>query len=150
VRTTPEWVGKTDDQAPPKRVKVRVFLAANGVCHVCRLPISGRWQCDHVIALVVGGQNRESNLAPVHEECHKGKTREDVRAKSKIARIIGKNIATDRPRNKIPSRPFPKREKPDRSRGVNGGVTEIARRFFRKRRAVDGEKPETKAAEGKE
>lgn len=39
------------------------------------------------MALVNGGQNRESNLAPILIDKHKEKTREDVRIKARTARI---------------------------------------------------------------
>lgn len=51
-----------------------------------------KWQVDHVIALINGGENRESNLAPILDAPHKEKTREDVRLKSKVARTKAKHL----------------------------------------------------------
>lgn len=94
-RSVEEWIGATPDTPIPPRVKLRVFEAHGGRCH-----ISGRkirpgepWDCDHVIALVNGGQNRESNLAPALRDKHREKTAADVRQKSidrrKRAKTLG-------------------------------------------------------------
>ena len=113
-RTVPEWIGATDDTPVPPRVKARVFLAHDGICH-----ISGRkirpgeaWECDHVKALINGGGNRESNLAPALLEAHREKTAEDVAIKSKVARVRAKHLGTWPKGPKIRSRPFPKRQTP--------------------------------------
>lgn len=86
-RSVEEWIGKTDDQVPPPRVRLRVFDAANGRCHVCsRKILAGEyWQCDHTHALVNGGRNAEGNLAPACRNCCYSKTAEDVAEKSAIA-----------------------------------------------------------------
>jgi 5-methylcytosine-specific restriction protein A len=111
-RSTPEWIGATPDSAIPARVRARVFLAHDGICH-----ISGRkirpgeaWQCDHVKALINGGLNRESNLAPALVDAHKAKTRADVAEKSVIARKRAKHLGIwKKSPFKIPSRGFAKR-----------------------------------------
>jgi hypothetical protein len=66
MRKLAEWHGKTDDTRPPPRVRLRIFDVAGGVCHVCKLPIKPdeTWHADHVIALIEGGENRETNIAP--------------------------------------------------------------------------------------
>lgn len=49
---------------------------------------SGPWVCDHRIALINGGANRESNLQPIHEICDRDvKTPRDVAAKAKNYRV---------------------------------------------------------------
>lgn len=92
-RSTPEWIGKTDDTPVPPRVRLRVFEAAGGVCHVAKRKIRGGepWECDHVLALINGGENRESNLAPILKEKHKVKTAADVAEKATIARRKAKH-----------------------------------------------------------
>lgn len=121
-RTVPEWFGKTDDTKPPRRVCVRVFRRAKGTCHWCKNKIHAdqSWQTDHVHALINGGENRESNLAPIHEACHPEKTAEDVAAKAKSNRIIGKTLVVEKVRQ-ITGRPFPKSKKSVRrkARGQN-------------------------------
>jgi 5-methylcytosine-specific restriction enzyme A len=82
-----EWLGKNDDSDPPPRVKVRVFDRYHGVCRCgcTRKILAGeQWQADHIIALINGGENRESNLHPLLVEHHKSKTKEDVAAKSEV------------------------------------------------------------------
>lgn len=86
-RDVPEWVGKDDNEAIPPRVRARVFLRFGGVCQECTVKISGkRWVCDHRIAIINGGANRENNLGPIHEACDKPKTAADVAEKSNVAR----------------------------------------------------------------
>jgi 5-methylcytosine-specific restriction protein A len=105
-RSTPEWIGKSDDAAVPPRVKMRVFLRQDGRCAGCtrKLGPGDRKTCDHVKPLILGGENREGNLQTLGEDCcGAGKTRADVAAKSRVygraARHAG--FATSR------SRPLP-------------------------------------------
>jgi 5-methylcytosine-specific restriction protein A len=85
TRPVKEWIGKHDGQAVPPHVRARIFDACGGRCHLSgRLIRAGeRWDLDHIVALVNGGEHRELNLAPVLCEPHRKKTREDVRIKSK-------------------------------------------------------------------
>lgn len=57
-----------------------------GRCAACgRLLHSGHWQVDHKIALINGGEHRESNLEPLCDKpCHALKTGKDVAEKSKV------------------------------------------------------------------
>ncbi len=85
-RSVPEWRGATPDQAIPPRVKLRVFERFNGCCYVAKRKIRAgeRWDVDHVIALTNGGENRESNLAPILLDKHREKTSADVAEKSAV------------------------------------------------------------------
>jgi 5-methylcytosine-specific restriction endonuclease McrA len=87
TRSVEEWIGKTDDQTPPPRVRLRVFDAASGRCYLCGRKISAGeyWQCDHVVALANGGANRERNLRPACRNCCFGKTALDVAEKAEVA-----------------------------------------------------------------
>lgn len=86
ARPVKEWVGDTDEQRAPPRVRLRVFDREGGKCHICRQPIIGKkWAMDHVTALINGGENREKNLKPVHIACHAEKTKQDVAEKAKVA-----------------------------------------------------------------
>lgn len=87
-RAVPEWIGKTDDSAIPPRVRLRVFEAHGGVCHLSgrRIQAGEPWDCDHIVALVNGGMHRESNLAPALRDKHRAKTADDVREKSIVRR----------------------------------------------------------------
>jgi 5-methylcytosine-specific restriction enzyme A len=87
TRAVPEWIGANDDAKAPPRVLLRIFERENGICH-----ISGRkiqpgepWQADHKIALINGGENKESNLYPALVDKHKEKTALDVAEKSRVA-----------------------------------------------------------------
>lgn len=88
TRSVPEWVGKTDDAPIPRRVKLRVFEKHNGICHLSRRPIRAgeAWDCDHITALVNGGEHREANLAPALKAPHRQKTAEDVAEKAMVYR----------------------------------------------------------------
>lgn len=107
-RQVDEWWGATDDTPVPPRVRLRVFEAHGGRCH-----LSGRkimpgeaWDLDHVIALINGGQHRESNLAPALKAPHREKTAEDVALKSKLYRIRAKHTGAWPKGQKIQSRGF--------------------------------------------
>lgn len=118
-RSVPEWIGATPDAAIPPRVRLRVFEAHGGICH-----LSGRkimpgdlWDLDHVRALINGGEHRESNLAPALRDKHREKTAVDVALKAKTDRIAKKHLGI-----------FPKgRGFGDRSRKFNGEVSPTKR-----------------------
>lgn len=107
-RSLPEWIGSTPDADIPKRVKLRVFERHGGVCHLTRRKIrpGDVWECDHVIPLCLGGSHSEMNLAPALKDAHRAKTADDVKAKSKAARIALKHAGQ-----------WPKSKRPLRSRG---------------------------------
>jgi 5-methylcytosine-specific restriction protein A len=98
-RTIPEWIGSTDDQAIPARVKVRVFDRAGGKCSACTLPIQGKLRpaYDHFQALINGGEHRESNLQLLCVPCHALKTKADVAEKSVTARKRTKHLGIRKP-----------------------------------------------------
>jgi 5-methylcytosine-specific restriction protein A len=111
-RSVPEWIGKTPNTSVPPRVRARVFVAHGGVCHLSgrRVRPGDAWECDHVIALVNGGENRESNLAPALRDKHREKTAADVAEKSKVERIRKKHLGIwPQAARKIQSRGFEKR-----------------------------------------
>ncbi|MBN9453215.1 MAG: HNH endonuclease [Bosea sp.] len=87
-RSVPEWIGKTPDAKIPPRVRLRVFERFNGICYLSGRKIAAGepWECDHVVALVNGGEHRESNLAPALRDKHRQKTAEDVAEKSTVRR----------------------------------------------------------------
>lgn len=93
-RNVEEWIGKTDDAAIPPRVRVRVFDRDNGCCHISgrRIRAGEPWDCDHIVALVNGGEHRESNLAPALKEPHREKTKADVAEKSRVYRKRAKHL----------------------------------------------------------
>lgn len=100
MRAVEEWIGATDDQAIPARVRVRVFWKHDGWCAKCgRVLPAGKWACDHIVALANGGKHQESNLQPLCiSPCHSDKTKADVAEKSMIARKRAKHIGVKKPR----------------------------------------------------
>ena len=103
-RSTDEWIGKTDDTAIPPRVKERIARAA---CDHCvkrdrKVGEKLRPELDHGTPLILGGQNRESNIQLLCHECHGAKTKLDVKLKAKVARVrtklsLGIKTAKGRP-----------------------------------------------------
>jgi 5-methylcytosine-specific restriction enzyme A len=119
-RNVKEWVGKTPDSKIPPRVRLRVFEAHNGVCHLSGRKIAAGelWDCDHIIAIINGGLHCESNLAPALRDKHREKTAADVKEKATVARKAKANLglkpAPDKP---IQSAGFaPKAPKPSTAR----------------------------------
>jgi 5-methylcytosine-specific restriction enzyme A len=84
MRSVPEWIGRNDDQPVPMRVRLRVFEKFGKACAGCGLSLLGkRWTCDHAVALINGGENRENNLRPLGDACcNPDKNRADVAQKS--------------------------------------------------------------------
>lgn len=105
MRTPPEWIGKDDDEPVPPRVRLRVFDKFHGICCECSVKIVGRrWICDHRIAIINGGANREDNLGPIHEACdRKIKTPKDVAEKKVNNRVRSKHLGI----RKAKGRPMP-------------------------------------------
>lgn len=101
MRAVEEWIGKTDDSKAPPRVRLRIFERHAGVCHLSGRKIApgDSWDLEHIKALSLGGENRESNLAPALKEPHKKKTAEDMKAKAKSDRVRKKHRGIKKPRS---------------------------------------------------
>ena len=107
-RQVAEWIGSSPDQKIPDRVKDRIFIRNEGRCY-----LSGRkimpgdvWEVEHVKPLSMGGENRETNLAPALKAEHKQKTAEEAGDRAKADRIRRKHLGT-----------WPQTKAPLRSRG---------------------------------
>lgn len=94
ARAVDEWIGKTDDTPPPPRVKLRILDACGHRCAVCGVELGGARlpEFDHTVAMILGGENRESNLRALCAPCHKPKTAADVAAKAKTDRVRKKHL----------------------------------------------------------
>lgn len=116
MRRVPEWIGKTPDTPAPPRVRLRVFQAHGGVCHISKRKIAAGepWQLEHVTALINGGENRESNLAPALTDKHREKTRDDLAEKSAVYRKASKHAGI-RPPSRLKGAGFPKAERQARA-----------------------------------
>ena len=106
-RSVPEWIGSTPDAKIPDRVKLRIFDREQGRCW-----ISGRkimpgepWDLDHKVALINGGEHRESNLFPALRDKHREKTRGDVAEKAAIYATRKRHLLPSEP-SRIRSAPF--------------------------------------------
>lgn len=88
-RTVKEWVGDSPDQPFPPRVRLRILLRFDRKCANCHRTIRGgeAWTCDHTIAIILGGENREKNGRPLCAICTKPKDASDQAEKSKTADV---------------------------------------------------------------
>ncbi len=114
ARSVKEWIAKHDDQKVPPRVRQRVFDAHGGICHLTGRKImpGEAWELEHVQALILGGQHRESNLAPGLKEAHKAKTAMEMGVKSKIAKVRQKHLGIKTaPAKPLQGQPFAKSPK---------------------------------------
>jgi len=95
VRSLKEWIGRDDDEPVPARVRRRVFERFMGTCAECgrKIYVAEAWICDHRLALCLGGENRESNLGPIHTTCDREiKTPADVAQKRINNRVRNKHL----------------------------------------------------------
>jgi hypothetical protein len=104
MRSVNLWVGRTDDERPPPRVYARVFERDGGRCHCCGRKIAAgeRWELDHVVALINGGLNVESNLAPIINSHHVLKTADDVAEKSRTALVRAAHLGIRKSSKPLP------------------------------------------------
>lgn len=100
-RSLKEWIAASPDTAVPPRVKLRIYEKFKGRCATCEGKIITGPQYDHIIPLVLGGENRETNLQLLCKGCHQIKTGVDVAQKSlerrKKAKHLGIKTKTTRP-----------------------------------------------------
>ncbi|SDA47877.1 HNH endonuclease [Sinorhizobium sp. NFACC03] len=104
MRSIPEWIGKHDDQKVPDRVRMRIFDREGGICHLTGEkidPVRDEWDVDHKVALILGGEHRETNLFPAKREPHRRKTAVEMKVKSKIARTRKKHLGIDKPKSSL-------------------------------------------------
>lgn len=105
-RELPEWIGSSPDAAIPPRVRLRIFDRFDSICQCgCGRKIrpGEPWDAEDEIAIINGGERRETNLRPFLREHHREKTRQDVAIKSKTYRVRSKHIGIRR----TSSRPMP-------------------------------------------
>ncbi len=115
-RAVAEWIGKNDDAKVPPRVRARIFDRENGTCHISGRKIAAGepWELEHKVALVLGGQHRETNLFPALVEPHKAKTAAEMKVKAKIAAVHKKHIGIKAKTVPIHSAGFAKKPKADK------------------------------------
>lgn len=103
MRTVKEWIGKTDDIQIPPRVKLRVAERADYTCALCTRGAKPG-QADHKVAIILGGENRETNLQWLCVSCHKAKTKADVAFKSRAAKAKKRVALLKEPKMKYSKR----------------------------------------------
>jgi hypothetical protein len=106
TRALPEWIGKRPDSDIPDRVRLRIFKRYDECCQCgCgRKILAGeRWDAEDEIAIINGGERRESNLRPFLAEHHPAKTARDVAIKSKTYKMARKHAGIRKARG----RPLP-------------------------------------------
>lgn len=91
--TSKQWPEDERRKGFTRKQRASIFLAADGVCHICKAKIIGfEWDVEHIIPLASGGTNDPSNLAPAHKSCHSDKTSSDVKTIAKIKQVRDKHI----------------------------------------------------------
>lgn len=89
-----------------RKVRAVVFLRANGCCELpeCKAKLkTGEGHYDHILPDALGGEPTVENCQLICNECHKAKTRDDVRQIRKADRQRDKHNGTF----KRKSRPMP-------------------------------------------
>src|SRR3990167_10490639 len=101
MRSVPEWIGKTDNEKIPDRVKLRIWSRESGRCHLSDRKImpGDRYEFSHFKGLAQGGDHRESNIGLALKAPHKIKTAEDRRQQAKSDRIIKRHRGIKKPRS---------------------------------------------------
>lgn len=104
-REVKEWVGKTDNSAAPALVRLRVWDRYEGCCHRCarKIPTGDAWIIEHLVALVNGGENRETNLRLTCSWCKPHKDREDMAIRQTTRNVRTKHLGIRKPKG----RPMP-------------------------------------------
>lgn len=139
-RSVPEWIGSTPDAKVPPRVRLRIFKRYEGRCYMSGREIrpGDAWELEHRTALILGGEHRESNLAPVLGEFHKAKTAAEMKVKAKTDALAKRHVGIVDP-PKMQGAPFQKSRKAARRQQVAASKLPVprARPLFAKEATYD-------------
>lgn len=129
-RSAPEWHGKTNDAMPPHSVQLRILARQNGLCALTSRPIrdGDMTTPDHIKELILGGENRESNIQMILRDgsAHTDKTNAAMKIKRKADKQKAKGLMRPAKKAEIKSKPFappPEKDRrpPDKSRIAGDG-----------------------------
>lgn len=86
------------------KVKKAAYERAGGICECgCGMPFGKkRPEFDHIVPDYHGGKNDLENCRVILPDCHKLKTKSDIKAISKTRRIINKQRGIERKKAVIP------------------------------------------------
>ena len=91
-------------------MRLRIWTASAGVCHLCKLPIHAergeQWDVEHIKPLWLGGTDTEANMAPAHKDCHAPKTKEEATVRAKTNRQAARHLGALPQKQQIASRGF--------------------------------------------
>ena len=90
-----EFIPPTKRRKMTRARRVSIFLAANGICHICGKQIRDgeKWDVSHVIPLNLGGADTDDNMRPAHKRCHVEQTAKDKADIAERNRAIDTNYA---------------------------------------------------------
>jgi 5-methylcytosine-specific restriction enzyme A len=101
----------------PKSVKVaaikRATIDGRIFCELCGA-LCKTFEIDHIIADSHGGEPTLENARLICSPCHSEKTKQDTTTAAKLKRIEAKHLGAATPKQKIASRGFVKRQRPEK------------------------------------
>ncbi|QRG09831.1 HNH endonuclease [Xanthobacter dioxanivorans] len=99
ARAVEEWIATSPDAKIPDRVKLRIWAREEGRCYLTGKKIrpGDAYEFEHKLALCLGGEHRESNIALALKDAHKAKTAEDVALRAKSDRIRKRHLGIRQP-----------------------------------------------------
>lgn len=121
-RSVDEWIAPHPDAKIPPRVKLRIWEREQGRCYLSGRKImpGDKFQYEHRVALINGGEHRESNIFLALDAPHKEKTARDVAEKAKVARIRSKHLGIWKSQRPMQKHPDPwGRNRPSNARDIN-------------------------------
>lgn len=104
-RACDEWIGRTDDSMPSDACKRRILDRQGWRCAITGVEFRDgvKAEFDHIVALWLGGQNRESNLQAITKAAHASKTKAEATVRAKVNRIQIDRLGGKK-KSKFPSR----------------------------------------------
>ena len=99
----------------PKSVKVAAIKRATQgkevFCEKCGVMTKGKFEIDHIKEDFYGGEPVLENAMILCVACHREKTSSSAKPMAKVRKVEAKHVGAIRPKGKLQSRGFPKKEK---------------------------------------